>query len=504
MKVCLVYPNLDGSPQSLDMGVAYLATYLDERTPHEVKIVDPTFHKRKALTYIREQINAFRPDVVGISVVSLYFDYARRIARDIKDHYNVPIIAGGFHAVMMPEETIAVKEFDAVCTGDGEYTITEYLDKLESGGDLRTVKGLFFKEDGRVIKNEKREHIANLDDLPTPNYDLFDDIDKYLYYLQRLYVIGSRGCPYNCSFCAESVLCNLNPGKRFRERDPVKYVEEIDHLYKKYKDRGMKAAHLYEAVFTFNNKWFRAWAEEYQRRGLHKILPYSTFLKADRHNASPETIRLLAESGCRQVRIGIESGDDEIRESVINKKGSGGDVAWDVIRCCNKYGIIVKTYAIFGIPGDTKESIYKTYRYCASPFIHIPLLFSYTPLPNTPLAQRVKEMNECESTEKMYSFHYSKGAKNEGVPLWYVPMMITRSYLHFGLRLIWATFVSNPLTLIPRIVSRFYRGLVWGCPALLTVGYALISPEFWPGLSKRIRNKWKRSGGETLPLKEKV
>jgi len=493
MKICLVYPNLDGTPQSLDIGVAYLATHIDERTSHEVKIIDLTFHRRDWEDYLKAELEKFKPDAIGISVVSLYFDHARRVAREIKEYADIPIIAGGYQPIMEPEVTIEAEEFDAICTGDGEYALDEYLTALKKKGNLREVKGIWFKEDGKVIKNEKREYNRDLDSLATPNYDLFDDIDKYLYYLQRLYIIGTRGCPYACTFCAESVLNQLNPGKRFRERSPRKYVQEIEYLYNKYKDRGMKLAHLYDAVFTFSDQWFAEWADEYKKRGLHKVLGYSTFLKADRRNASEEKLKLLSETGCLQVRIGIESGDDDLRERVINKKGSGDNVAMDVINTCNRYGFIVKTYNILGIPGDTKKSMQKTFNYSRTPFIHVPLYFSYTPLPGTPLAKCVNAMNESSSSEKMYSFHYSRGARNEGVPQYYVPLLILKSYVYFGSRLMWNTFIANPITFFPRILSRIFRGFTLGCPLLAASGYALIDPTFWPNISKRIKKRWKRS-----------
>ncbi|MBC8478673.1 cobalamin B12-binding domain-containing protein, partial [bacterium] len=108
MKIAIIYPNLDATPQSLDMGVAYLATFIDERTHHQVRIIDLTFHKRHWRAYCKEQVETFTPDVVGISVVSLYFDYARRIARFVKEFHDVPIIVGGYHAMMSPGEMIQV------------------------------------------------------------------------------------------------------------------------------------------------------------------------------------------------------------------------------------------------------------------------------------------------------------------------------------------------------------------------------------------------------------
>ncbi len=492
MKVAIIYPNLEGSPQSLDMGVAYLATYLDERTDHSVKIIDPTFHKRHWESYIKKEIKDFKPDVVGISIVSLFFGYARKIARQIKDYHDVPIVVGGFQAMMAPEETMETEEFDVLCTGEGEYTLTEYLKALENKEDLRSVRGIWFRENGKIIKNENREYNSDLDALPIPNYELFDDIDKYLYYLQRLYIIGTRGCPYSCTFCAESILGKINPGKRFRERNPRKYVAEIHYLYEKYRDRGMKLAHIYDAVFTFNDQWLNDWADEYKKRGLNKELPYSSFLKADDHNASDEKLKILADTGCLQVRIGIESGDDDIRDNILNKRGSKDNEIMAIIDKCNKYGFIVKTYSILGIPGDTKESMRKTYNFCKTPLVHVPLFFSYTPLPNTPLAQKVSIMNESKNAQTMYSFHFSKGARNKGVSKFHVPGFILKTYVRYGLRLIGNTFLFNPVKFIPYLLSRIFYGFTFGCPLMLSTGYALISPVFWPNLSKGIRRRWEK------------
>ncbi len=494
MNFALVYPNLDATPQSLDMGVAYLATYISERTHHNLKIIDLTFHKRNWESYLKRRIKELQPDAIGISVVSLYFDYAKAISASIKKYHNVPIIAGGFQATMAPEETIATPGFDAVCIGDGEYTLEEYLKTLEEKGNLREVKNLLYKENGVVIRNELRSFSPDLDALPMPNYDLFEDIDKYLYFMKRLYVIGSRGCPYRCAFCSESVLEQMNGARRYRLRDPRKYVREILCLYNKYGKRGMSAAHVYDAVFTFNNKWFAAWADEYAKTGLSKVLPYSAFLKADRNSATKEKIKLLADSNCLQVRIGIESGDDEIRENIIKKKNPGSGFIKDVIAECNKHGLIVKTYCILGIPGDTKKSIRDTYNFCKSRYVHIPLFFSYTPIPGTPLAEKASGMHKTGNSAETYSFHFSEGAKNEGVPRRYVPWMIIKVYLVFGSRLAWNLLLSNPGIFLGRMVSRIVKGTIYGGKLSITTGHALINPEFWPRLSKRVKRRYRGRG----------
>ncbi|MEQ1879067.1 MAG: radical SAM protein, partial [Bdellovibrionia bacterium] len=382
MKIAIVFPNLNGSPQTLDLGVAYLATYIQERTEHEVKIIDTTFHRRHWKKHVRKQIEEFKPDVIGFSVLSVLWDYTKEIAREIRTYHNVPHIVGGYQAILAPEETIESDLFDAICTGEGELTIVDYLEAIGKNKPLKDVLGIWYRENGKVIKNANRPAIPSLDSLPFPNWDLFDDIEKYLFFLGRLYAIGTRGCPYRCTFCAETSLerANVFAGKRWRERSAERYVEEIAYQYEKYKDRGMHGAHLFDTVFSFNDKWLDNWVEAYRAKGLHKKLPFTIFVRPDKHNASAAKIRLLAQAGCAQVRMGIESGNDDVRKGELRKPGCSNTGIEEITATLSENGILAKTYSIIGFPHDTKQSIVQTIKFADNPLVQTQFVLSYTPI----------------------------------------------------------------------------------------------------------------------------
>ncbi len=492
MRIAVIFPNLNGSPQTLDLGLVYLATYISERTHHQIKIIDTTFHSRHWRSHVRSQIEEFKPDVIGFSVFSVLWDYSQQIARDIRTYWNVPHIFGGYQAVMDPEPTIESDVVDVICTGEGEHTLAEYLDTLEQKKPLKGVKGIWFKEGGKVIKNDFRPAIPDLDTLPFPNWDLFDDIEKYLFFLGRLYAIGTRGCPYRCSFCAETSLEVTFAGKRWRERSPEKYVEEISYQYEKYKNRGMVGAHLFDTVFSFNDQWLDRWTAQYRVKGLDKKLPFTVFVRPDNKNAAPLKILKLAEAGCAQVRMGIESGDDSIRKAELKKPGCTNTGIYEIVAKLNDAGILAKTYSIIGFPHDTEGSVRRTIRFADNPMVQTQFVLSYTPIQGTPMAMKMKEGMNSKGTKNVHSFHFSGGVKNSNYSRWFVDRMLLWCYLYFGTKQAAASFLADPINFLKVVPSRIVMGLYWGNPLLLTTLYGIIHASFWPGWRRRQKRRWNR------------
>jgi radical SAM superfamily enzyme YgiQ (UPF0313 family) len=494
MKVAIIFPNLNGSPQTLDLGVGYLATYIEQCTKHQVKIIDTTFHRRHWREHVRKQIEEFKPDVIGFSVFSVLWDYTKEIARDIRTYYRVPHIAGGYQAILAPEETAECDLIDVICTGEGELTLAEYLDALEQGRPLKEVQGIWYRENGQVIKNGMRPAIPDLDTLPFPNWDLFEDIEKYLYFLGRLYVIGSRGCPYRCTFCAETSLerKDLFAGKRWRERTPERYVEEVAYQYEKFKNRGMVGAHMFDTVFSFNDKWLDRWVEAYRAKGLHEKLPFTIFVRPDKHNASPAKIARLAEAGCAQVRMGIESGNDVVRKGELRKPGCTNNGIEEITAMLSENGILAKTYSIIGFPHDTKDSIRATIRFADNPLVQTQFVLSYTPIQGTPMAMKMKEGMNSKGTKNVYSFHFSGGVKNPNYGKHHVDLMLLWCYLYFGTKQALLSFVSDPIGFLRVVPSRIFMGFVWGNPLLLTTLYGIIHASFWDGWRRTQKRRWAR------------
>ena len=223
MKVSIVNPNLSGDVSILDIGITYLCTYINQRTRHKADIIDFTFHRRNWKSHLIQKLEEQKPDVLGVSATSLYMPYCRQIILLAKKAFpSLKVVMGGWHCSIDPEDSIHHYPFvEAIVIGDGEFTLTEYLDRIENGEPLDGIKGLWFKSpSGMTVRNEKRPFIQEIDQLPIPEYDSWDNLDKYFLYNQMLYFMANRGCPFPCTYCSESVIKETVPGPHLRFRDP--------------------------------------------------------------------------------------------------------------------------------------------------------------------------------------------------------------------------------------------------------------------------------------------
>ncbi len=389
MRISILSPNLSGDPSIVDIGVTCLATYLNERTEHRARIVDFTYHARDWPQHLRRSIEEFQPDVIGISAVSMYMQYIKPMLRWIKRRYDLPIILGGYHTTLLPDETIDLDEVDAICIGDGEFSVTGYLDALAAGQPLDGIDGIWFKRDGEVVRNGLREQIQDIDRLPIPDYDLWEDFDRFLFYNGVVYVIGNRGCPYSCTYCSEFPMRERLPGRYLRVRDPAAYAREIEHHWRKYGDRGMRVAHSFDPVFTSDRDWVTAFCDEYVRIGLADELPFSCFSRADLLDEGK--VRDLARANAKVVRIGIEAGNEAIRRDVYNKPITD-ETYRRVFRMLHDHGIAVTGYNILGGPGESKATLWDTFRFVRELEVDRPIFFTYRPLPTTEAARLVAEL----------------------------------------------------------------------------------------------------------------
>ncbi|MCX5703114.1 MAG: radical SAM protein, partial [Candidatus Omnitrophica bacterium] len=296
-----------------------------------------------------------------------------------------------YHTTINPESAIQEEGVDAIVHGEGEYIVADYLDALSQGARLDGITGLWYKKDGKIFRNSKRPWIENIDDLPIPNYDLWEDIDKYFYFVGQLWLMGTRGCPFKCTNCSEEPMSKALPGRRFRVREARGYVEEIKYQWSKYKDRGFRMAHPFDAVFTANEKWVKEFCDEYKNQGLADKLPFSVFT----HGATSqeEKIRLLAEAGCREVRIGIESGNERVRNEVYGKHATNEQIR-DAFRSFRKYNIIVIAYNMLGGPTETRDILWETYNFNKELEPNKPIFFIFRPLPGTEIISQMQNLGE--------------------------------------------------------------------------------------------------------------
>ena len=357
MKIQFVNATLGGDFSAIDIAITSLATYLNERTNHSATISDLTFHRRDWKRHLAKNIESDKPDMIGISANTLYMQYIKTVVNEIKANYSIPIVLGGYHASIHPQDTMGIDGVDYVCIGDGEYVLTELLNRYSKKESMDGLAGLWAKEDGRILKNPTGSFIEDINSLPIPDYDLWKDLDKYFYFLGMIYMIGTRGCPYRCTYCDATGISDSVRGRYYREKDPRKYAQEIALQYRKYKKRGLRLAQLFDQVFTMNEKWLEEFCDEYRKEGLADKFKFSAFSRIDHINE--KKAKILGKSGCALLRVGIESGDPYIRNEIYKKNISDDEIR-HIFKVCKAEGIDFTAFYMLGGPAETPETLNKT------------------------------------------------------------------------------------------------------------------------------------------------
>lgn len=332
------------------MGIAHLSSAI-KAAGHESALMDYTWGGGTKDCLSR--INRERPDVIAITMFSGMKEFVVGLAREIKNEFDVPIIAGGPHPTVASEETIGIPYIDMICVGEGEDVICELLTRMERKQDLDGLKGLWFKKDGKLVKSEIRSLRENLDEYPFPDRELFD-FQRYLKARDGVMdVIAGRGCPYSCTYCINPYLQGLYKGKGsfIRKRSVENVVSEIVQILKQYQIKGVA---FHDDIFTLSKAWLREFAEVY---GRYINLPFTCSARPE--TVDKETVALLKKANCVSISIGIESGNERIRREVLHRPLADQAII-DAFDLAREAGIATYSYNMIGVPYETKEDIEKS------------------------------------------------------------------------------------------------------------------------------------------------
>jgi anaerobic magnesium-protoporphyrin IX monomethyl ester cyclase len=331
-----------------------------------------------------QKIVALKPDIMASSITSGQFIRYQKVNQEIKAAHPCIAYFGGPHPTFFPD---MIKEdgVDVICTGEGEYPTLELLNRIRDGKEYTNIPSLTFKIDGEIIKNENRPFIQQpyLDELPFPDRELMRDFPIWK---QRTgFITAGRGCPYTCSFCFNHVSMKTQDGRWTRLRTVENVIQELHWLKDVYK---VILIHFQDDTFILNKKWLSEFLPRYRDEIK---LPFICNVRGDLTN--PELVTMLAEAGCCRVAMGIESGSDELRMKILNKKMSNDQI----IEACdlyNQHGIKIMGQNIFGAPGETVETAMSTIDLNIRCKTHIGMFSFFTPYPGTKLGElATKEMN---------------------------------------------------------------------------------------------------------------
>jgi radical SAM superfamily enzyme YgiQ (UPF0313 family) len=266
-----------------------------------------------------DTLRRFKPDLIGFSLTSLPLNPAAEVTARLRQHFDCPIIWGGSGPTLEPERCIA--HADLLCINEGEDVIVELAARLDRGKDLSTVPGTWAKAGDTVVKTPagpllELENIAIPDFEPSRTVYINDDNIRHNVYppnLGQQYVImTTRGCPFSCSFCIESVYQDMFGKKNSLRRRSVDLV--IRELVEAKQRLNITSVMFYDDVFTTHPKWLREFAPRYK---AEVGLPFWCYTYPT--TTHKEELLLLKDAGLRSITMGIQSGSEEILRQNFNR-----------------------------------------------------------------------------------------------------------------------------------------------------------------------------------------
>jgi anaerobic magnesium-protoporphyrin IX monomethyl ester cyclase len=350
MKILLVWTDIGSdytSYASFHFGVASIATVLQQQG-HEIATFCPTLPKEAA--EYAEYLASLDPDLLAFSVMTVQWPFdSEMIAEFKKLRPEVPVVVGGYHPSLAPEEVLSHPDVDYVIRGEGELVLSELVASLEGGDDPRGILGVWSKHNGEAVRNPLAQHIVDLDVLPDVNFDLFD-IDAILRGRAGAYpMMAGRGCPFSCTYCCNPAWRCIHEGQGYttRFRSVERVVCEMERAVSQWPQ--VRYFEMADEVFTMRRGWLEPFLAEYERR---VGLPMSVMLRAD--SVDYELLKKMRRAGIFQLRFGIEHGDEQFRRQVLNRKMSN-DKLIEVFDMAHDLGFETFGYVMVGLPHETPE-----------------------------------------------------------------------------------------------------------------------------------------------------
>lgn len=291
--------------------------------------------------------------VVDTSTPSIYNDI--KIAEQLKDSFPSSLITlVGTHPSALPEETLLLsKRVDAVARAEYDFTIRDLALCLDNGGDLRTVDGLIFRENDRIIENKPRAFIEDLDELPFVSqvYKKYLNVKNYFFAASdypMVMIITGRGCPYRCFFC---VYPQTFHSRKYRPRSAGNVVDEFEYVVRNMPE--VREIGIEDDTFTVD----QARVKEICQLILERSLKVKWYCNV-RVNLELETMKWMKKAGCVLVTVGFESADQESLNSM--HKGIKVQQIREFVKNTEKAGLLVHGCFMAGNPGETRETLEKT------------------------------------------------------------------------------------------------------------------------------------------------
>jgi len=370
------------------VGIVYMASLL-KKHGHSCEVFIEGGEKD-----LIKSILKYNPDIIGFPCTTGSHQWGMSLAKKLKKKLNFVCVFGGPHPTFFPE-IINDPNVDIVSIGESEYAFLELVEALEKKEKITNIKNLWVKKNGKIYKNEVRPLIQDLDELPFP--------DRALYYKYSFLAdnetktfISGRGCPYQCTFCFNHTYMNMysGKGKYVRKRSVDNVIKEILSVKAKYR---LKTLFFADDTFIIDKKWLKEFCMRYR-----KEVGLGFFCGARADLVDEETVKMLKYAGCYMVTIGIESGNEYIRNQVY-KKGVSNEQIIKAGRLFKKYGIKTRSTNIFCAPDENISRVWETIKINIVAKINYPFSSLFQPYPKTKITEYAYEKGYLDS-----NFNYNK------------------------------------------------------------------------------------------------
>ena len=338
------------------LGILYLATYLNENN-FNVSILDQ-FARGYSIEETLKWIKREDPDILGFSTITTAGTgiTSARIAEKVKKEINpnIKVLFGNYHATF--NDIRILKKYlyiDACIRGEGENTLLEIAEKIEKRQSFEGIRGITYRDNGRIFRNEDRPLIENIDILPFPNRKLLGNV-KYKNQVEGLDLsvgkftstASSRGCVFKCTFCSSAMFWG-----KWRSRSPENIIQELSIL----EDQGYQNLLWVDDNFTINKKRLMKLSSLIRKEKMD----FNWMAEGMVTQSSIELLTAMKQMGCKILSYGVESGSQRILDW-YNKKINLNQVS-DAIKNSKKVGIdMILANFIVGAPIETREEIIKT------------------------------------------------------------------------------------------------------------------------------------------------
>jgi anaerobic magnesium-protoporphyrin IX monomethyl ester cyclase len=391
--VVLIYPNAGQDVMGINVGLPLslisVGTVL-KQAGFNVRILDERT-TADLIPSIKKSL-AENPLFVGISSMTGYqIRHGLAIAQTVRElNPKVPIVWGGVHPTIHSDSTIRHNLVDVVVVGEGEETSVDLAKTLKKGDELSKVRGIVFKDAGRVVHTPERPRMP-LDDLPSPDYSMVELKDYFtighISRTKQLQVVTSRGCPFHCGYC----YLQLPELRGYRTLSAERVYSQIKNLSEEY---GIKSVFFYDDYFFGNRQRVLELLELIERKPLGVQFEVSCridFLARE----SDELLARLRRAGFTELLIGVESGSDRILKMI--RKGFTRQQVIEANKKMAKAGIGCKLSWMAGFPTETKEEFFETVDLMLqltkeNPLCSLTPLGIYTPYPGTELYENCRSM----------------------------------------------------------------------------------------------------------------